>query len=162
MNDEEDLWLELLAQAQDRREMLLVWLAQLALRDERSLEGIGENLGLSRYAMLKLFDGELRQEGLSDSHYRAAATLLGIHVVLVKAAAGLLAIEDFYDPATLREHVREAQSRHPVLRGAHGSVALFANLLTNHAPIRSTLRNRFHAVEQASQLMLGLMDGSTG
>lgn len=144
MDEDEDLWQTLLAQVTERREQMLVWLAEHAIKHDLSVQEVGDEIGLSRYGMLQLFDGVRRPDGLSDRHFKGIGDLLGMTVVTVKCAAGLLGIEDFYDAQSARQHAKLARARFPALRQEHRSVALFANLLMNHCPPRASLRERFY------------------
>jgi len=140
MDEDEDLWQTLLAQVTERREQMLVWLAEHAIKHDLSVQDVGDSVGLSRHGMLLLMEGVRRPDRLCEGSYKGIADLLGIAPVTVKAAAGLLGIEDFYDAQSARQHAKLARALFPALRQAHRSVALFANLLMNHCPPRANLR----------------------
>lgn len=108
-------WPVLLATAQGRRQVLLVWMAQRAQADGYSLLALAQVLGVPHGYLYTLYAGQRDVANLDEKVIAALARYLGQPAIVVRCAAGEIKLSDFFTQTGLEEACRVIQESLPEL-----------------------------------------------
>lgn len=94
-------WAPLRAKAQARRDALLVWLADIAMAEQRDIVGLAEVTGIPVNYLRLLYVGRRQVRFISEDVTAVFAHFLKLPPIVVRCAAGDIRLEDFYSEANL-------------------------------------------------------------